>query len=406
MWLKRLVVGMTLCGLSASAAVTVKDVVCQQRYPWNGLVDIDYTVEVDDAAADVWVYPMGQNRDAATTMPLRSLTGAGATNAVKAGRHRMTWNAAADYPGFSAEAFSVKMTALTGAAPYLVIDLSGGTNATTYGVTHLTHVPEGGWSDLYKTTNLVLRLIPPGTFRMGSPSDELGRESGEGLHTVTLTKPFYIGVFEVTECQYGLVMGSANGSTIPAHYLSYNDIRGTVNGAGWPTHNQVDADTFMGRLRAKANVLADLPTEAQWEYACRAGTSTALNNGKNLTSVGGRCANLDEVAWYHPRTDGNFTMVGSFAPNAWGVYDMHGNVTEWCLDGIDRLIDLGDETDPKGAGGEYRILRGGGCFSNGRSGDSPNCRSAWRAYGTPSARNGNTFYGSGGFRLVILPAVD
>lgn len=418
--MKKLVLGVSaaLCALAVSAAVTVKDVSCRQRYPWNGMVDIDYTVESDDAAADIWVYPVGQDHDLNVSMAPRALSGDGVNAPVKPGTYRMTWNVSADYPDFSTSAFSVKMTALTGGAPYLVIDLSGGVDALSYPVSYLSSVPAGGWTDEYKTTKLVLRLIPPGTFLMGSPSDELGRGDYEGQHRVTLTKPFYIGVFEMTRRQYELVMGSAstsrgNGATIPAHALSYYDLRGSVNGAAWPAHNQVDANSFMGRIRAKTNLAADLPTEAQWEYACRAGTGTALNNGKNLTSTEGRCANLDEVAWYFPRPGannyrGNLSVVGQFLPNAWGIYDMHGNVLEWCLDRM-TFQDMSDAIDPRGAiSGSRRVLRGGSCEGYDGYGKPLFCRSARRMFGwsmgEPERRDWNS--ASFGFRLLVLPAAE
>lgn len=411
--MKKLVLGVSaaLCALAVSAAVTVKDVSCRQRYPWNGMVDIDYTVESDDAAAAIWVYPVGQDHDLNVSMAPRALSGDGVNAPVKPGTYRMTWNVSADYPNFSASAFSVKMTALTGGVPYLVIDLSGGVDALSYPVSYLSSVPAGGWTDEYKTTKLVLRLIPPGTFLMGSPSDEFGRQNNEGQHRVTLTKPFYIGVFEVTRRQYELVMGSAstargNGATIPAHELSYYDLRGSVNGAAWPAHSQVDANSFMGRIRAKTNLAADLPTEAQWEYACRAGTGTALNNGKNITSTEGRCANLDEVAWYYPKTDySNFTAVGQFRPNAWGLYDMHGNAKEWCLDRMTEA-NMSDATDPKGhTSNDRRVLRGGGCSRY--EGSALYCRSAMRTSRYPSSRgNGSYEYGYFGFRLLVLPVAE
>jgi len=397
------------------AAVGVKNVTCQQRYPWNGKVDIDYEVTSDDPDADIWVYPTGYDKDSNLSMAPRALTGEGAGAAVKPGKHRMTWDVSADYPDFASTAFSVKMIALTGGAPYMVIDLSGGVDALSYPVSYLSAVPVGGWSDEYKTTKLVLRLIPPGTFIMGSPSDELGRGSYENQHTVTLTKPYYLGVFEVTRKQYELVMGACpdsgrgTGDALPVYCVSYNTIRGSVNGAGWPSHNQVDASSFMGRIRSKVNVLADLPTEAQWEYACRAGTSTALNNSKNITTTSGTCANLDEVAWYYPvkgsSQGGCFTAVGRFKANAWELYDMHGNALEWCRD-WHNSANLGNATDPKGASsGSNRVLRGGGCAYD--NGSAANCRSACRYGNSPSSTTrGYTWADCYGFRLAVFPSAQ
>ena len=401
----------------AYAAVSVSNVVCTQRYPWNGMVDIDYEVFADDPAADVWVYATGFDKDANVSMGVRAISGDGANAPVKPGKRRMTWNVTSDYPGFNSTAFTVKMTALTGGAPYMVVDLSGGVDAISYPVSYLSQVPEGGWTDEYKTTKLVLRLIPPGTFMMGSPNGELGRGSGEDLHQVTLTKPFYIGVFEITQKQWLLVMGTQKpsssgtglqqGDVYPAHSVSYNDIRGTVSGAAWPTHNQVDANTFTGRLRSKVNMLFDLPTEAQWEYACRAGTSTALNSGKNITIAEGSCANLDEVAWYSSKaTSYRPTFVGRFLPNSWGLYDMHGNVPEWCCDFAGGGVGTSPVVDPKGvSSGSSRILRGGGSGNSwgaGNYGTPSNCRSASRWSQSPSSVGMNQGYL--GLRVACFPA--
>ncbi|MBO7236515.1 MAG: formylglycine-generating enzyme family protein [Kiritimatiellae bacterium] len=387
------------------SSVAVKNITCTQRYPWNGKVDIDYEVFADDPAADVWVYATGFDKDANVSMGVRAISGEGAGAPVKPGKHRMTWDVTADYPGFNSTAFTVKMTALTGGAPYMVIDLSGGVDALSYPVSYLSSVPAGGWTDEYKTTKLVLRLIPPGSFMMGSPSDEPGRDSYEDLHGVVLTKPFYIGVFELTQKQWQLVMGDTpsyyKGDARPVENVSYNTIRGTVNGAAWPTHNQVDANSFMGRLRSKVNMLFDLPTEAQWEYACRAGTSTGLNSGKQYDAG----ANCNEMArWQGNRNDGKggfsqHTAVGCYFPNIWGLYDMHGNVAELCRDFWNRGLGTAGAVDPVGASkgynwGDDRLWRGGD-FSH-----AGVVRSAFR---NSSIRCGSINSGLG-FRVVCLPA--
>jgi formylglycine-generating enzyme required for sulfatase activity len=190
----------------------------------------------------------------------------------------------------------------------------------------------------------------------------------------------------------------------------------------WPANSVINADSFMGRLRAKTGLTAlDLPTEAQWEYACRAGTTTALHSGKDLTDTM-NCPNVAEVAryrnnagkpegWHVWSTNGysygwqpgfqgysndrkwmGKAPVGSYPPNRWGLYDMHGNVWEWCLDWYAETYP-GAVTDPKGpATGERRVLRGG-------SSDDPAacCRSANRgAGGYPVYRNADF-----GFRVVM-----
>lgn len=385
-----LAVAAALCALAVSAAVAVKDVSCRQRYPWNGLVDIDYTVESDDAAADVYVFPEGVDNDSGALLQMRTLSGEGVNGPVKPGTRRMTWNAAKDQPNFNTTSFSVKMTAVSGAAPYLVIDLSGGANAASYPVRFAATGPDLA-NDTCRTTELWLKLVLPGTFTMGSPVGEVGRQSNETQHSVTLTKPFYMGVFQMTQKQYTLVMGSNpssyRGDTRPVEQVSYNDIRGTLLGANWPAHAQVDAASFLGKIRARTALNFDLPTEAQWEYACRAGTTTALNNGRDLSSTGQDAA-MDEVGRYsYNQNDGKggyssrHTKVGSYVPNAWGLYDMHGNVYEWCLDWYGSYA-TGTVMDPVGfASGSYRVLRGGDYDYYAQY-----CRSAYRSYDDPSYR--------------------
>ena len=296
--------------------------------------------------------------------------------------------------------------AFSASAQYLVIDLSGGPDAAKYPVQYVNEPPDVDF-DSCRTKEIWLRLIPAGTFMMGSPASELGRGNDEDYHQVTLTKPFYIGVFEVTQRQYELVMGKNpsefKGSMRPVTSLSYNMLRGSSAGAQWPANNDVDASSFFGVLRAKTALLADLPTEAQWEYACRAGTTTALNSRKNITDKT-QCPNVAEVARYkHNRDDGkgNYTerttKVGMYLPNAWGLYDMHGNAWEFCLDWYTERFGTDPVTDPKGpASGSKRAQRGGGCNN---TDDAWRSRSSIRSsFATPSTEGDHS-----SFRVVVLP---
>ena len=307
---------------------------------------------------------------------------------------------------------SAVMTAqFFGPESYLVIDISSGLSASNYPVSYLAVVPSGGWTDEYKTTKLVLRRIPAGTFAMGSPTGELGRDSDETQHQVTLTQDFYIGVFEVTQKQWERVMGAwpsyFNNTTYrdsrPVEQVSNYDIReNPANSAispNWPQSSHAHADSFVGKLRTKTGLSTlDLPTESQWEYACRAGTTTALNSGKNLTATGSD-PNMTEVGRYYYNggagsssgvdTSMGSAKVGSYLPNAWGLYDMHGNVWECCLDWYGTYP--GTVTDPAGAApGPHRVSRSGSWGSNAR-----NCRSTDRGIGNPHYRGINH-----GFRLA------
>jgi formylglycine-generating enzyme required for sulfatase activity len=302
------------------------------------------------------------------------------------------------------------------AGDYLVIDLSGGPSVSNYPVGYLSTVPSGGWTDEYKTTKLVMRKIPAGTFIMGSPTNELGRHNHETQHTVTLTKAFYLGVFEVTQRQWEMVMGNkpsyfTNATcypTRPVEQVSYSDIRESTNNLAmspdWPATNAVHADTFMGKLRGKTGLTGfDLPTEAQWEYACRAGTDTALNSGYNLTNMASD-AQMNVVGRYRYNngsfsqgceTNGGTAAVGSYQANAWGLYNMHGNVWEWCLDWNGHIYP-GAVTDPKGAAsGPFRVIRGGSWWD-----DAKFCRSAFRSICYPPWHR---YYGIGFRAAMTLP---
>lgn len=376
--------------LPALAAVTVSDVKIQQRWPWNGLVDIDYTVTCDTPDADIYVYPTALDGDRRIAIAPRTLTGAGATGPVKAGTHRMTWDLAADNPGLHSSAFTVTIHAYAGAAPYMVLDLSAGAEATHYPVTYHSACPDLT-DDAYRTTKMVFKLVIPGTFMMGSPSTEAGRTDNEDLHQVTLTQPFYMAIYECTRQQWAQVTGklpdnwSNNRLNGPAQYVSWEDIRGSVAALTWPATEQVDNDSFMGKLRMRTGQTFDLPTEAQWEYACRAGTSTPWSTGDDASKINGSFNNRWDIK-----------VVGSYAPNAWGFYDMHGNVQEWCVDAAYTRLGTEPATDPKGSSGDYsRLVRGG--YNQSKAVDVRSARRDW----LKRARTDS----STGFRVICRPGV-
>ena len=272
-------------------------------------------------------------------------------------------------------------------ALYCVVDLSAGPDASKYPVSHLAAEPKGGFNtDEYKTTKLVLRRIEPGKFMMG------------GQHEATLTKPFYCGVFEVTQKQYELVTGSnpsyCRGDMRPVEKVSWNMIRGDSSIYDWPSSAKVDPHSFMGRMQVRTGLSFDLPTEAQWEYACRAGTTSEYNNGgateDDLKRLGRYNGNQSDGKGGWSR---HTTTVGSYQPNTWELYDMHGNVHEWCLDWHGNRSDSG-VTDPSSpSSGSDRVLRGG-CWSF----NANRCISSYRGYINPSRYNSQD-----GFRLCMNP---
>ena len=374
-------IGIAIIGMSAFATPTITGVTAQQRYPWNGKVDISYTVTGDIAAEAkqkavlTSLKVTAQDKVANKTYTATKLSG---DTALTAGTHKFMWDMNAEGLTFKSSNVVFNVSCETTPATYCVIDLSAGANATSYPVTYLAEPPSGGFNvDAYKTTKLVLKRLAAGTFKM------------QGSSNVTLTKPFFCGLFEMTQRQYELVTGSnpcsstsyGKGNTYPVHYVSYNMIRGSSNGAKWPSSSAVDSSSFVGKLRSRTGLDFDLPTEAQWEYACRAGTTTTYSYGNSANG---------NYMWYSSNASSKTHPVGSKSANPWGLYDMHGNVCEWCLDWYGTLA---YGTDPKGSSsGGYRVLRGGGW-----GGDAGGCTSSNRNYLPPSYEN---HYHDFGFRLV------
>jgi formylglycine-generating enzyme required for sulfatase activity len=375
----------------------VSDVVARQRWPWSRLVDIDYTLNCGDPNVETDVTLTAYNGSQTLGIPIESLSGD--LFNVKEGARRIVWDPTkTDYTNGILMNFSVALAA-TPVPFYMVVDLTKSAGeegqvayvyesdlaAGTYGPAVTNPVAgiqsliwTGVTNDVYKTDKLVLRRIPAGTFTMSGKS-------------VRLTRDFYIGVFEVTQGQWKTITGGWGPSSFmdpvsraarPVERITYHDLRGATNDAfsvNWPaTGHAVAPSGFLGGLRHKTGITAfDLPTDAQWEYACRAGTTTIFNDGDPAATVAGEhnytnvwLNALGRYKWnggliggtvwpgnYVSPENGTAT-VGSYAPNAWGLYDMHGNVYEWCLDWHDTALTGGD--DPVGtAGGTQRIRRGG-----------------------------------------------
>jgi len=223
-----------------------------------------------------------------------------------------------------------------------------------------------------------LTLIPAGEFQMGSPgSDSDALDSEKPQHTVRITKPLYLGVTEVTQEQYERVMGTnpANfkGAQLPAENMSWEDAVEFCRKL-----SSLPAERSAGRVYR-------LPTEAEWEYACRAGSKTKWSFGDSESSLG-------DYAWYGSNS-GSRQAVGQKKPNAWGLYDMHGNVWEWCSDWHGNYAST-TVSDPTGAtAGSDRVSRGGGWYGGARD-----CRSAIRGGSAPGYRLVNL-----GFRVAFSP---
>ena len=221
---------------------------------------------------------------------------------------------------------------------------------------------------LNESTSVRLLRIEAGAFMRGSPKEELGRRSNELLpERIVIAKPFYIGIYEVTQAQFTSIMPRS-----PSYWRG--NPTWPIDQVDWPT--VAGGNGFLARLnrvlaaRHGGTLVADLPSEDEWEYACRAGTQTSFNDGRNISNIDSDAA-LDLVANYNRAANGTPRPVGSYQPNAWGLHDMHGNLSEWC---------------------QNRYLRGGSWQAK-----AANCRAAWHTQVSADASGSNQV----GFRLVL-----
>ena len=290
----------------------------------------------------------------------------------------------------------VKAWALEEPPEIMAVDLKAANTVNYY--SSAAALPGGVQDKRYKTDVLVLRHIPAAnvTWTMGAPKGELGRGNNEVAHQVTLSADYWIGVYEVTQRQYEILTGKKQGyfsnpnyyATRPADCVSYDSI---ISDSG-----------FIALLRKRSGITGfTLPTEAQWEFACRAGEGAALYNGQNLSDKY-EDANVGLLARYRynsgesdalaPADSGpelGSAPVGTYEPNAWGLYDMLGNVMEWCLDWFQEdLRGVDPEIGPES--GSSRAVRGGW-----HRWAAEGCRSSFRG-GYPST----AAWGENGFRVA------
>jgi len=293
-------------------------------------------------------------------------------------------------------------------------------------------MPFAGQSFVINDLALEMRPIVAGSFLMGSLFDEAGRTTLEGpLTNVTLTKPFWLGRTEVTYAQWRAVMGTTLEEQVmknfpheeaPARLLTAADDDTAMYFVNWQ-----DAMDFCAKLNERARAEGSLPagyefrlpTEAEWEYACRAGTTTASYAGPLRFLSNNNAPALDAIAWYsgnssvgynavrgwdtstwnnkqYPGGQAGVRSVGLKQANAWGLHDMIGNVYEWCFDYAGEALPGGSVSDPTGPkSGIDRIVRGGSWHS-----DAAFCRSAYRTWNVPDGRL--PFIG---FRIALAPII-
>jgi formylglycine-generating enzyme required for sulfatase activity len=268
---------------------------------------------------------------------------------------------------------------------YSVSDAAGNDS----NVTRTVNVGMASTHTVQGASNLQMLWCPPGTFTMGSPTSEAGREADrEDEHNVTLTNGFYLGKYEVTQAQYEAVM-TGNSNSLSATPSQYSGNDRPVEKVSWD-----DVQVFLTRLNAAEQAAGRLPagwsyalpTESEWEYACRAGTTTAYSWGNDINSSN---ANYSSSGISQTRD------VGQYAANSWGFYDMHGNVWEWTADRYAASYPTGSVIDPVGpATGSIRVKRGGSWNFT-----AYYARSAYRSGNGPAYSNYSL-----GFRLSLRPA--
>ena len=360
--------------LAAEAALTVTGVTARQRWPWNSLVDVDFTVNGNAGEAyaiDISATAAGGDKKlCATSFETEPIAASGK-------RTRIVWNLGADYPNFKADDLEVTVTAtpFSDSTPvYLVVDISGGTSAASWPVRYTTAAPVHtvGQNDPCKTTELWLKRVKAGMITMGSGSSNTATTYPS--HTCTLTEDYYLGVFALTQAQSFNISGSYYATfsnelyraTRPVDSIKPTEIRS-------PYFNSASPDAAVSgglayNLRQRTGLDFDCPTSWQWEYACRAGSTSTRYEGCTTDDFRheDNSRPSSEYEWYSVQgmwsEDYGTSYVDRYAPNPWGFYGMIGNVAEWCNDNRDTTIVKGDElTNPKGAtgGGRSKAAKGG-----------------------------------------------
>ena len=357
--------------LGAFAESTVSDVLVNQRWPWSEKVDVDFLLSGETSDVEVTA-----TWDQHPT-PYRL----GTFFAAAPGQHRLTWDpASSPFAGQTLTGFTVAVSnASASAHNYIVVDLVNG------GYEFLSDAPSGGWAAEHKSSKMVFRRIRAGTYTNGEETATftllgLGEASAQNYsklwnrRTVTFTSDFYVGVFKYTEAQHECLNSGTSGNSFKPKKLSYDSLRGGLDVADWPSKGYaVGPDSVVAKLRAKTGgaFRVDLCEEEQWEVAARADTTTILPNGVTTTDNYGVFTNkLNEISAWYGTVGSEEAVVGLYATNNWGFYDVVGLVGEWTLDSAAKQggnsslprFGLGNSTDPTGADlsaydSVYRVFR-------------------------------------------------
>ena len=352
----------------ALAETAISDVAVNQRWPWSEKVDVDFILSGE--ASDVEVTATWDAHPA----PYRL----GTLFAAAPGHNRLTWDPAnSPFRGQTLTGFTVAVANVAASAhAYLVVDLANG------GYDFMSAPPSGGWTDAYKSSKMVFRRIPAGTYTLGEPVDTFAHlqhyspgsvtTTNCNPRTVTFTSDFYVGIFMYTKAQHACLGHGTSGDADfkPQDDLSYNALRGAKPDIDWPTTGyNVAADSIVAKLRAKAGsgLVVDLCEEEQWEVAARANTVEFWPTGGTTNDTFASHTNQINAiaAWYGNMHSSTQNVVATQSDNGWGLYDVVGLGGEWTLDGAKNTgastPALGlplNSVDPTGAEGwTYRIVK-------------------------------------------------
>ena len=414
--------------IAASAAVTITDVAARQRWPWNNLVDVDFTIG-GAAQGEAYYVDISATYDNGN----RSLVAKTFENEPIAatGKNRIVWNLGADYPEFKADDLSVTVTVtpFSDSTPlYCVIDISGGTAAAKWPVRYTTAAPvfTVGNPDPCKTTELWLKRVKAGSNTAGR--SQMTSYGSYKAHICVLTNDYYLGVFPVTQAQFSLMdeqsgrdlsqfTNAQYAATRPVDGVEFGTVRDITSwsSAGYDKTDAVKDGCIIAYLRQRTGLKTiDLPTEWQWEYASRAG-ATGQRYANATYRSGGRTPDesseiyADKGLW--PEEYGT-SYVDRYDPNPWGFYGTIGNVWEWCANYYDASINASTETltltEPRGgvpvADGanpayqryRYHVARGG-AWNNNNNYVYCHTRQTYDSWGSSAEAK----YLNKGFRLCI-----
>ena len=443
----------------ASAAVPVVTTVAMEQPNNSREVTITYTLAEASAVVTLEVQTNANTSAAADDPSWTSIGGAAVCNAqgdvwkqVATGNHTITWRPDLSWPGHKIQNGGARAVvtawSLDNTPDYMAVDVSEAAkaNSQTY-YPAADFVPGGVTNSLYKTTTLLMRKIMAKDVKwtMGSTTLETQRETArEATHQVTLANNYYIGVYEVTQSQWSQVATNsgaaayftADRSMRPMEKVSFREIRNTYSTSSTAEHiygGTVAVDpvpsSFLGLLRLKTGIDFDLPSEAQWEFAARSGNGVGCWNDGSSIANEPLDANLNALARYlnNPSSnstttpgaaivpgDGGTAIVGSYKPSDWGLYDMHGNVSEWCLDWWEVNIATAKDASGNDYGGRVNInpANPAQCLSGGESSTrlirggnwrfgSAFCRPACRVSNAPTIRQDSV-----GFRVVCTAGLQ